>query len=640
MPGESAGRWPSWRLPFCFAATAVLAVAFGSIALVVLGGRDRPGPEGTAGQYLAAWSRDDLPAMAALVDDPPPGFEETHIAVSEDLGVVAADFELARVTTEGSRVSATFTATLAIAGLGEWRYDGVLPLRRTGGGEGWSVSWSPAVVHPQLADGLRLGRERDRSVRGAILDRNGEPLVIDRPAVTVGIEPQRMQDRAEVAAALVEHLGVAPAAVDRALAAPGVRPNHFVPIVTIHRPRYDQVRSAIHPVPGIVFRETEARLAPSDSFGQHVLGRTGEITAEKLEEFGPTYQIGDIVGLTGLEARFERELAGLASGRILLLADEADEEVVDVLHSFAGTPGASVATTIDPEVQVAVEESLQGIDGPSAVVVVGGDGTVAASASRPLADDLNRAFAGAYPPGSTFKVITAAALLGEGVTASTSMECPSQTDVGGKVFRNFEGESLGTVTFGDVFAHSCNTAFVTAAAGLTDGALTAAAERFGFGTDYSLGLTTTGGTFPDPADGAERAAAAIGQGRVAASPLHMASVAVAVPNESWRPPVLLPDAGTTMEPRAIDPVVSKELARLMELVVTEGTGTAAAVPGKNVAGKTGTAEFGAGKPLPSHAWFIGFHDGFAFAVLVEAGGVGGEVAAPIAARLVAALPSG
>lgn len=620
-------------------ASVAVAAVVGTVAFVVLGGNDGPGPEGAARDYLAAWSRDDLEAMAALVDEAPRSFEDAHTTVTQNLRITAASFELGQVTTEGDQARAAFTATLTIAGLGEWSYDSVLTLRREGGDQGWLVAWSPAVVHPRLAEGLRLGRERNRPERAPILDRNGEPLAAERPAVTIGIEPRRVKDATEVTAALAEHLAIDPVAVERALAAPGVRPDHFVPIVTVHRGRYDEVRPALHPVPGILFRETEARLAPSAGFAQHVLGRTGEVTAEGLEQLGVTYQVGDVVGLTGLEARFERELAGVPSGRIVLVDTVADDAVVDVLHEFPGTPAAPVATTIDPLVQAAVEKSLHGVEGPSAVVVLDTEGRVAASASRPLGEDFNRAFAGVYPPGSTFKVVTTAALLGQGVTPATPMDCPAETNVGGKIFRNFESESLGTVPFRDVFAHSCNTAFVTAAEHLPDGALGAAAERFGFGAAYSLGLTTHGGAFPEPADAAERSAAAIGQARVTASPLHMASVAVAVPVGSWRHPVLLRATGAQTTPRTIDPLVSEQLAQLMALVVTDGTGTAAAVPGRQVAGKTGTAEFGTGLPPPTHAWFVGFTDGLGFAVLVEGGGVGGEVAAPIAGRLVAALPS-
>ncbi len=242
------------------AVSVAVAAAVGTVAFLVLGGADGPGPEGTAGDYLAAWSGEDFKAMAALVDGPPPRFEETHTAVGEALRVTAASFELGEVTTEGEEAQAAFTATLTIAGLGDWRYDSVLPLRRAGDDEGWLVAWSPAVVHPRLADGLRLQRERTRPDRAAILDRNGERLVTERPAVTVGIHPVGMKDAAQVTAALAEHLGVDPVAVERALAAPGVQPDHFVPIVTIRRVRYDEVRPAIRQVPGLRFRETEARL--------------------------------------------------------------------------------------------------------------------------------------------------------------------------------------------------------------------------------------------------------------------------------------------------------------------------------------------------------------------------------------------
>ena len=90
----------------------------------------------------------------------------------------------------------------------------------------------------------------------------------------------------------------------------------------------------------------------------------------------------------------------------------------------------------------------------------------------------------------------------------------------------------------------------------------------------------------------------------------------------------------------LDPAIREQLAGLMRLVVTEGSGTAADLPGRDVIGKTGTAEFGQGDPPPTHAWFIGAAGGLGFAVVLEGGGVGGRNAAPIAARFLAALPSG
>jgi len=140
-----------------------------------------------------------------------------------------------------------------------------------------------------------------------------------------------------------------------------------------------------------------------------------------------------------------------------------------------------------------------------------------------------------------------------------------------------------------------------------------------------------GGSFPRPQDAAEQAEAAIGQGRVTASPLHMASVAAAVAGGGWRPPRFA-TAGPAAQPLPLPARDATVLRRLMHLVVRQGTGTNAAVPGRSIAGKTGTAEYGSGDPLPTHAWFIGFSGNLAVAVVVEGGGFGGAVAAPLAAE--------
>jgi cell division protein FtsI/penicillin-binding protein 2 len=114
------------------------------------------------------------------------------------------------------------------------------------------------------------------------------------------------------------------------------------------------------------------------------------------------------------------------------------------------------------------------------------------------------------------------------------------------------------------------------------------------------------------------------------SPLHMATVAAAVADGTWRPPVVLEGAKAGAQPSKLDPAVVKSLRTLMAGVVEHGTGVAARTPGREVAGKTGTAEFGNDDPPKTHAWFIGYSGDLAFAVLVEGGGVGGRVAVPLA----------
>jgi cell division protein FtsI/penicillin-binding protein 2 len=277
---------------------------------------------------------------------------------------------------------------------------------------------------------------------------------------------------------------------------------------------------------------------------------------------------------------------------------------------------------------------------PAALVAVDvGRGEVLAAASRPI-DGFDRAITGRYPPGSTFKIVSATASLNTGATAATTITCPGALEVGGRTFHNFEGESApGTIDFTTAFAHSCNNAFIQMAQQAGEPALAAAARQYGFGVEYEIGLPHFGGSFPAPTDVVELAAASIGQGRVEASPLHMASVAATAASGTWRPPVVVRGvANDSVGTEAIAPGALGTLQGFMAAVVSEGTGEAAAVAGRDVRGKTGTAEFGDTEPAPTHAWFVGYSGDVAFAVLVEGGGVGGQVAAPLAQRFVAALP--
>ncbi|WNG28979.1 penicillin-binding protein [Cystobacter fuscus] len=597
-------------------------------------GRPAPvemGPLDVAQDYLRAWGEGDLAAMRRVVAEPPADLEAQHQRFRDELRIVTSHFELGRVEREADSARVTFRALHVLRGLGEWEVEGVLRFVRREGR--WWVRWSPAVLHPEAREGDRFSRTRTRPARARLLDGRGHPLTGEGEVITIGVEPRRIQSRAAVASVLQARLGVDPSRLDKTLNAPGVSPEHFVPIIDVRPALYQQVRPALAPVPGIFFRRKSAWLTPEEGFAAHTLGRVGEVTAELLERLGPTYQPGDTVGLSGLELAHEPRLAGLPSGEVRLTRPFGE---VSVLGRFAGAPGTPVRTTLLPEVQSAAEAALDGVAQPAALVAVDTrTGAILALASRPIEQPLNRALTGRYPPGSTFKVVTSEALLARGMGVDAAVSCPPTATVGGKAFRNFEGEAFGNSRLRQVFAHSCNTAFVTLATGLGPGALEDAAHRFGFDVAYNVGLPSPGASFPVPRDDAERAAAAIGQGRVLATPLHMATVAAAAESGRWRSPYLLTElSGGPSAPLA--PGTRAPLQALMRAVVTEGSGRSA-VGVTGLAGKTGTAEFGTGSPLPTHAWFIGFRQGIAFAVLVEGGGVGGRVAVPIAARFAAAL---
>ena len=598
---------------------------------------DTPSPTASVEAYLDDWADGDFAAMEERVVDAPASFVEDHQALADELQVAGASYELDSVDTGGSTGVARYTATLDLTGAGEWAYDGSLPIVEDDEGDGWLVEWAPGNLHPALAEGQHLARTREVPERAAILDAAGQPLAAGRPAHIIGVEPQAIIDLAAVKAAFQAELGIAPATIDEKLNAPGVQPDHFVTITTVDMPTSNLVRPVIDELQGTRFRDTILRGGPTPEFAAHMLGRFGEITAERLEELGEPYEAGDLVGLTGLEALYEEQLAGTPSTTIQVVG--ADDEVVEDVERFEGRAPEPVQTTLDPAVQEAVEAALGDTTTPTAIVVVDSKSNVRAVASRPL-DEFNRAVGGEYAPGSTFKIVTTSALLGQGVTPDTPVECAPTINAGGREFQNFEASSLGTVPFGLAFAQSCNTAFISAAADLPDDAFVAAAETFGFNTEYSLGLDTAGGSFPGPENATEHAAAAIGQGRVTASPLHMATVGATVIDGTWEPPMLLPElaADDAPEPTTLAAGASDTLLGLMRRVVTEGSGTAAAVPGVDIAGKTGTAEYGEGDPPPTHAWFVGLRGDLSVAVLVEGGVAGGEVAAPIAGRVLAALP--
>ncbi len=573
-----------------------------------------------------------VPAGAPFVDLTPPLIAPTTVGTA-----VVATVPAPPVVPPGDRLRATFDAALEVGGLGQWTFTGELAMVVTSGGP--RVVWTAGAVHPALGPGQRLERSRTMPDRASILGAGDQVIVGPRSAVSVGVVPGKVRDLDSLVASLAAVLPVDPARVRADVNREGVKPDWFIPVITISRDAYAKVKPAIYDLPGTTFKENESRLPPTPAFARHALGRTAEITAEQLTAMGTAYQTGDVVGQTGIEQAYERQLAGSPSGEIRVVGPGGD--TVTVVHQFAGISPETVKTTLDLALQTAAETALEGAPAPASLVAVNATGEVVAAVSRPLSDDFNRAFLGSYPPGSTFKIVTAAALLDSGRTPASPLGCPATLDIGGRIFRNFEGEAESSLDLARAFAISCNTAFLGAAQELPTDGVGISAARFGFGADYNVGLAVKGGAFPDPADDAERAAASIGQGRVTVSPLHMASVGGAIAGGGWRPPLLVrssPKAVSAPGPAIPAPLSASTLTGLQSMLraaVVSGTGMAANSSGRPVGGKTGTAEFGPGPDPQTHAWFVGVDGNLGVAVMVEGGGVGGEVAAPLAGRFFA-----
>ncbi|MEY2402591.1 MAG: hypothetical protein QOD38_142, partial [Acidimicrobiaceae bacterium] len=396
------------------ATVVVVALVAVGLTFVLRGGSSAS--RRAADTFLSAWSRGDTAVMAANLDVPPADLAKIVGSPSSSAPGTTIAFTITNVTSDAKDGTAKYHARIDVAGFGPFAWDGELTLVKVK--DQWKIHWTPDDLFPGLADGERLVLHKTWPARAPILGADGSPLVTDQPGVSVGLEPDHIKDLDAVKATLTQLLAVDPAAVDKALAAPGVQPNFFVPIITLRNDRYDSLRPQLAPVPGIVFQRTHARFAVQDGFATQVLGRVGEITAERLTQLGPPYAVGDTVGLAGLELVYETRLAGRPSGTLDIADDKGT--VVRTLQTFAGTDPLPVQVTLDATTQSAADQALAGTAQPAAVVALDATtGELRAVASTPNDQEFNRALDGQYPPGSTFKVVTATALLSAGDTADT-----------------------------------------------------------------------------------------------------------------------------------------------------------------------------------------------------------------------------
>jgi cell division protein FtsI/penicillin-binding protein 2 len=595
-----------------------------------------------AAEFLDAWAAGNLQAAAEATDDPAAA-QERLAEVADSLGATVTALEPAPVQRSEEQATAAtvpFDVTLALPTLGEWTYASVLPVVEVGEGE-WAVDWSPAVVHPALMADTRLDGVRELPERAAILGHDGLELMTPRPVVVIGVEPGRLTDPQEAYAVLAESTGIDPEGLAERVDA--AEPHFFVPVITLRQEAFAEVEEQLTGIAGLVFREETRTLAPTATYGRGVLGSVAPATAETLEAAGPLAAATDDVGVSGLQQQFQQQLAGQPSGEVRLV-DRESGELVEVLHRFPGEPGEPLRTTLDDNVQRAAEQALAGLEQPAALVAVqASTGQVRAVANAP-ATTANPAFTGQYPPGSTFKVVTTAEVLTNGLAPEDVVACPRTATVQGREFGNAGDFELGEVPFRTDFARSCNTAFIELSRDLAPDALHEQARLFGLGVGWELAVPAFTGEVPVIEDPVARAAAAIGQGEVLASPLGMAAVAASVATGQFRVPALLageaPASASPVPPDvpALDPTLTTQLQELMREVVVSGSGDAlAGAAGPPVAAKTGTAEFGTDDPPQTHAWVIGYQGDLAFSVLVEGGGGGGAVAGPVAADFLTAL---
>jgi peptidoglycan glycosyltransferase len=336
---------------------------------------------------------------------------------------------------------------------------------------------------------------------------------------------------------------------------------------------------------------------------------------------------GDDPG-SGLERAYDDRLAGRPSA-VLLFGSRR-------IAATKARRGRSVRATIRPGLQRAAVAALGDRLGGIAVLRPR-DGSVLALSG--LSID------GAQPPGSTFKIITLAAAL-EAKKASPSSVYPVRTfaTLSGVKLRNASDESCGG-SLTQSFAHSCNSVFAPLGAKVGRKRMVAAAERFGFNAEPRVPGAVTSRFPHDLKDDLAVGAAAIGQERDLATPLQMAAVGATIANRGVHPSPRIVRSDPVVRKRAVSRRAALQVRDMMLAVVAGGTGTAAALPGVEVAGKTGTAELrptasGPADPKNTDAWFVAFAPArspkVAVAVMLVGAGAGGKAAAPLARQVLSA----
>ncbi len=431
----------------------------------------------------------------------------------------------------------------------------------------------------------------------------------------------------------------------RSLVFPGLRAGEKLTRQTTLAPR-----AAIEASDGSVLASGPQRTSSMPDVAGEVVGKLGPPPAEEqatLQAQG--YPDNALVGTSGLERVFQTQLAGTPGGTLMAGSR--------VLARTQPKAGPAVRSTINPTIERAAITAL-GSQYGGAVAMNPQTGAVLALAGV--------AYSALQPPGSTFKIITSTGVL-EAHLASLSTQFPVETQatLEGVPIQNADGEECGG-TLIQSFANSCNSVFAPLGARLGGAKLVNVAERYGF--NRQPGIDGAAESTIPPAgsigDSLEVGSSAIGQGQVQATTLEMTSVAATIAENGRRAEPTLAYGARPRLTRVTTPAVAKQVASMMRAVVQYGTGTAAAIPGANVAGKTGTAELrDTVKPDPdssdpsdddnsddstddqdttpdTDAWFVAFapeqKPRIAVGMLFAEAGAGGDVAAPAARGILAA----
>jgi penicillin-binding protein 2 len=541
----------------------------------------------------------------------------------------------------------------------------------------------------ELSEKNRIRIRPVAAPRGILFDRNGLALVDNRPAFTLSLIPREMEDRDTVLARLSVLLKIPIGELQDSL--DRVSPDSIRPIRVRRGLSLEEVTKIEErklELPGVLVEVEPQRVYPTSTFAAHLLGYVREVNDEQLKQ--GRYRRGDMIGQSGLERLLDEYLRGRDGGERIEV--DALGRPVQVMRREEPNPGAQVITTVDRRIQEAAERAMAGHAG-AVVVMDPRNGDILAMTSSPafaldqftgnldreewlrLVRDpmtplMNRALQSQYAPGSVFKVIVTAAGLQEGsLTPLDRVYCNGEFHLGAWTFKDWKEGGHGHVDLRSALVNSCNIFFYQAGLKVGVDALSRYAKAFGLGapTGVDLGSEKPGlvpfaewkrQRYGRSWQAGDTINMSIGQGQLLVTPIQIARMMAAIANGGvlWKPRLVerveradgsLAYSSSSKATGHVDlsPVVWSFLRHALVGVVNEGgTGAAARIPGVEIAGKTGTAQSISKSDSAKgqdHAWFASFAPAddpeYVVVVLVERGGKGGQVAAPIARLIYQAI---
>lgn len=562
-----------------------------------------------AQDFLNSWSEQDYPAIAEITDQ---GSTATDIMETTYSGLQAEDVELTleSVDSRDTIATANYRVTWKLPRERELSYDAALTLTKMR--DEWTVRWQPSLVHPQLGANQHLELRAINAQRANVISSDGAPVLQPGAVIRILVDPTQSSDAAAAVKRVAATLEEAHARDDtvQRINADEIITNlgdTAYSLITVEEKLGQRMAQELAGVPGLIFND-EAAMVPTDpTFAPDIVSRVARIVDEELD--------------------------GSNGWRVSIVT--ANGAVIDDVVNNAPELAPSVRISLDHDVQRAAQAAVDLRQEMKAMLVAIRPSTgeiLAVAQTREADKDGNVALMGMYPPGSTFKIITAAAgIQHQGLNPGTIVPCPGTMNIYGRVVTNYNGFSLGNTSLDRAFASSCNTTFADMSHKLAPGELQDVAKQFGLGIDYTIpGLDTMTGSVPVGETALDRTEAGYGQGLDLASPFGMALVSAAAASGKTPTPVLIAGHETTASEEVPDPdpAMISQLQGMMASVVNTGTGRGMQQTGGQVYAKTGEAEINEG----SHAWFTGYReDDIAFSTLVVLGG-GSETATAVTDR--------